>query len=70
MWVNPKNPQILLLVSDQGAVISVNGGESWGSWYNQPTAQLYHVAATDTFPYLVCAGPAGKRLGVHLDTRQ
>ncbi len=56
MWVNPKNPQILLLVSDQGAVISVNGGESWGSWYNQPTAQLYHVAATETFPYLVCAG--------------
>jgi photosystem II stability/assembly factor-like uncharacterized protein len=56
MWINPRNPQILLLVSDQGAVITVNGGESWGSWYNQPTAQLYHVAATDTFPYLVCAG--------------
>lgn len=56
MWVNPKNPQILALVSDQGAVISVNGGESWGSWYNQPTAQLYHVAATNTFPYQVCAG--------------
>ena len=56
MWINPKNPKIILLVSDQGAVISVNGGESWGSWYNQPTAQLYHVAATDTFPYLVCAG--------------
>jgi photosystem II stability/assembly factor-like uncharacterized protein len=56
MWINPINPRILLLVSDQGAVITVNGGESWGSWYNQPTAQLYHVAATDTFPYLVCAG--------------
>ncbi|MFY9748817.1 MAG: glycoside hydrolase [Acidobacteriaceae bacterium] len=56
MWINPKNPKILLLVSDQGAVITVNGGESWGSWYNQPTAQLYHVAATNTFPYLVCAG--------------
>ncbi len=56
MWINPKNPQILALVSDQGAVISVNGGESWGSWYNQPTAQLYHVAATNTFPYMVCAG--------------
>jgi photosystem II stability/assembly factor-like uncharacterized protein len=56
MWINPKDPRILLLVSDQGAVITVNGGESWSSWYNQPTAQLYHVAATDTFPYLVCAG--------------
>jgi photosystem II stability/assembly factor-like uncharacterized protein len=56
LWINPKNSKILLLVSDQGAVISVNGGESWGSWYNQPTAQLYHVAATNTFPYQVCAG--------------
>jgi photosystem II stability/assembly factor-like uncharacterized protein len=56
MWINPRDPKILLLVSDQGAVISVNGGETWGSWYNQPTAQLYHVAATNTFPYQVCAG--------------
>ncbi|HEX3986005.1 MAG TPA: glycoside hydrolase, partial [Acidobacteriaceae bacterium] len=56
MWINPLNPQIILLVSDQGAVISVNGGQSWGSWYNQPTAQLYHVAATSSFPYQVCAG--------------
>lgn len=56
LWINPRNPQILLLVSDQGAVISVNGGRSWSSWYNQPTAQLYHVAATNTFPYQVCAG--------------
>ncbi|MBT9333238.1 WD40/YVTN/BNR-like repeat-containing protein [Paracidobacterium acidisoli] len=56
LWINPHNPQILLLVSDQGAVVSVNGGESWSSWYVEPTAQLYHVAATNTFPYQVCAG--------------
>jgi len=56
LWINPRDPQILLLVSDQGAVVSVNGGETWSSWYNQPTAQLYHVAATNTFPYRVCAG--------------
>jgi photosystem II stability/assembly factor-like uncharacterized protein len=56
MWINPRDPRVLLLVSDQGAVISVNGGESWSSWYNQPTAQLYHVAATNSFPYQVCAG--------------
>ena len=56
LWINPRNPRILLLVSDQGAVVSVNGGESWSSWYNQPTAQLYHVAATNSFPYMVCAG--------------
>jgi photosystem II stability/assembly factor-like uncharacterized protein len=56
LWINPRDPSILLLVSDQGAVVSVNGGESWSSWYNQPTAQLYHVAATNGFPYQVCAG--------------
>jgi photosystem II stability/assembly factor-like uncharacterized protein len=56
MWINPRNAKILLLVSDQGALVSVNGGESWSSWYNQPTAQLYHVAATNGFPYMVCAG--------------
>jgi photosystem II stability/assembly factor-like uncharacterized protein len=56
LWINPRNPNILLLVSDQGALVSVNRGESWSSWYNQPTAQLYHVAATHGFPYMVCAG--------------
>jgi photosystem II stability/assembly factor-like uncharacterized protein len=56
LWINPRNTKILLLVSDQGALVSVNGGESWSSWYNQPTAQLYHVAATSGFPYMVCAG--------------
>lgn len=56
MWINPLNPKILLLVSDQGAVVSVNAGRSWSSWYNQPTAQIYHVAATHTFPYQVCGG--------------
>ena len=56
LWINPDNPKIILLVSDQGAIVTVNGGKSWGSWYNQPTAQLYHVAVTNTFPYKVCAG--------------
>ena len=56
LWINPDNPNIILLVSDQGALVSVNKGASWSSWYNQPTAQLYHVAVTNTFPYQVCAG--------------
>jgi photosystem II stability/assembly factor-like uncharacterized protein len=56
LWINPENPNIILLVSDQGALVSVNRGETWSSWYNQPTAQLYHVAATAAFPYQVCAG--------------
>ena len=56
LWINPDNSKILLLVSDQGAIITVNGGETWSSWFNQPTAQLYHVAVTNTFPYQVCSG--------------
>lgn len=56
LWINPLNPHILLLVSDQGAAVSVNDGRTWSSWYNQPTAQIYHVAATNTFPYEVCGG--------------
>jgi photosystem II stability/assembly factor-like uncharacterized protein len=56
MWISPADPRILALTGDQGAVVTVNGGESWSSWLNQPTAQLYHVSATPTFPYRVCAG--------------
>jgi photosystem II stability/assembly factor-like uncharacterized protein len=56
IWINPNNPKIIALVSDQGAIISVNGGDTWSSWYNQPTAQLYHVAADNDFPYHLCAG--------------
>jgi len=56
LWINPDDPKTILLVSDQGAIITVNGGETWSSWYNQPTAQLYHVATTNTFPYRVCSG--------------
>lgn len=55
LWINPTNPAIILLVSDQGALVTVNRGETWSSWYNQPTAQLYHVATTNEFPYKVCA---------------
>ena len=56
IWINPNNTGIILLGSDQGAVITVNGGESWSDWYNQPTAQLYHVSADNAFPYRVCSG--------------
>jgi photosystem II stability/assembly factor-like uncharacterized protein len=56
VWVNPTNPQIVLLASDQGAVITVNGGRTWSSWFNQPTAQMYHVNTDDRFPYRVCGG--------------
>ncbi len=56
LWINPNDPKIILLVSDQGALVTVNGGASWSSWYNQPTAQIYHVSVDPTFPYRVCGG--------------
>ncbi|HWX94721.1 MAG TPA: hypothetical protein VNY29_18980, partial [Terriglobales bacterium] len=56
VWINPEDPQILALASDQGATISVNGGATWSSWYNQPTAQFYHVITDDQFPYWVYGG--------------
>jgi len=56
LWINPHDPNIILLVSDQGALVTVNGGASWSSWYNQPTAQIYHVSVAPTFPYRVCGG--------------
>jgi photosystem II stability/assembly factor-like uncharacterized protein len=55
-WINPNNPNILLLVSDQGGVITVNDGQTWSSWFNQPTAAFYHVAADNAFPYRLCSG--------------
>ncbi|MBA3672194.1 MAG: glycoside hydrolase, partial [Gemmatimonadaceae bacterium] len=54
LWINPDDPRIILLASDQGAIVTVNGGETWSSWYNQPTAQFYHVIADNAFPYRVC----------------
>jgi len=56
VWVNPENPQIIFLGVDQGATISVNGGETWSSWYNQPTAQFFHVITDNQFPYWVYGG--------------
>ena len=55
-WINPNNPDVMILVADQGAVISVNGGTTWSSWYNQPTAQFYHITADYNWPYNVCGG--------------
>ena len=56
LWINPLVPTTMLLVADQGAVITVNNGETWSSWYNQGTAQFYHVTADNAWPYRVCGG--------------
>lgn len=56
LWINPQNPDIMLCANDQGGIVTVNGGGTWSSWYNQPTAQLYHVSADNAFPYNVYSG--------------
>jgi photosystem II stability/assembly factor-like uncharacterized protein len=56
IWINPAHPEIILLAADQGATITVNGGATWSSWYNQPTAQFYHVITDNGFPYWVYGG--------------
>jgi photosystem II stability/assembly factor-like uncharacterized protein len=56
IFINPNNTKIIALASDQGVIISQNGGETWTQWYNQATAQVYHVTTDNAFPYSVCGG--------------
>ncbi|HWG18938.1 MAG TPA: hypothetical protein VG225_00315 [Terracidiphilus sp.] len=51
LWINPKDGNRMVLSSDQGTVVSVDGAKTWSTWYNQPTAQIYHIAADNRFPY-------------------
>src|SRR5229473_3052108 len=53
VWIDPTNSQRIMLGVDQGAVVSVNGGETWSTWYNQPTGEFYRVATDHRFPYWV-----------------
>lgn len=55
-WINPNDPNIILLSSDQGAVVSLDKGASWSSWYTQSTAAMYHIMTDNAFPYRVCGG--------------
>ena len=53
IWVDPKNSANMVLGTDQGTTISLDRGQTWTTWYNQPTAQLYHVITDNQFPYVV-----------------
>lgn len=53
LWIDPDDPRRMISGVDQGTIITVNGGNTWSSWYNQPTAQFYHVAVDNQFPYWV-----------------
>ncbi len=56
LWINPQAPRRMITASDQGAVVTLNGGQTWGSWYNQPTGQFYHLGADNRFPYWIYSG--------------
>lgn len=51
LWIDPRNPKRLFLGVDQGAILSVDAGGTWSTWYNQPTGQFYHVTTDHAFPY-------------------
>ncbi|HXO21137.1 MAG TPA: hypothetical protein VOA87_14580, partial [Thermoanaerobaculia bacterium] len=53
LWIDPRNPERRILGVDQGAVVSVDGGATWSSWFNQPTGQFYHLVTDNRFPYWV-----------------
>jgi len=56
LWIDPRDPRRMIAGADQGAVVTWNGGESWSSWYNQPTGQFYRLAVDDRFPYRIFSG--------------
>jgi photosystem II stability/assembly factor-like uncharacterized protein len=56
LWINPKHPDHMVTASDQGTVVSVDGGRGWSDWYNQPTGQFYHLATDNRFPYWIYSG--------------
>lgn len=53
LWIDPTDPQRQALAVDQGTIVTLNGGATWSSWNNQPTAQMYHVSTDNRFPYRV-----------------
>lgn len=56
LWIDPTEPRRMITAADQGAVLTLNGGQTWSSWYNQPTGQFYRLAADERFPYWVYSG--------------
>jgi photosystem II stability/assembly factor-like uncharacterized protein len=53
IWIDPRNSASMVLGTDQGTTVSLDRGQTWSTWYNQPTAQLYHVITDNQFPYVV-----------------
>ncbi|MFQ5568444.1 MAG: hypothetical protein ACE5G0_02140 [Rhodothermales bacterium] len=56
LWINPDHPDIMVQSNDGGANVTLNGGTTWSTQRNQPTAELYQIHVDDRFPYWVYAG--------------
>lgn len=56
LWLDPRDPRRMINGNDGGADVSINGGETWSTQGNQPTAQFYRVDTDDTFPYRIYGG--------------
>jgi photosystem II stability/assembly factor-like uncharacterized protein len=56
LWINPKDSRLMINANDGGAIISLDGGKSWSTQDNQPTAQFYHVIVDDAYPYRLYSG--------------
>ena len=55
LWIAPEDPSRIIMGTDQGAVITLDGGKMWNTWYNQPTGQFYRVSVDHSFPYCLYA---------------
>jgi photosystem II stability/assembly factor-like uncharacterized protein len=53
LWIDPANSRWMIMGSDQGGTVSLDGGKSWSSWYNQPTGQIYHLSVDNRWPFWV-----------------
>ena len=53
LWISPEDSQRMIIGDDGGAQISYDGGETWSTYYNQPTAQFYRVTTDNSFPYRI-----------------
>ena len=70
MWIDPTDGQRMFLGVDQGATISLDGGQTWSSWYNQATAQVYHISTDTSVSLLGLRDAAGQRIDRHAQPRQ
>ncbi|MFN2330061.1 MAG: WD40/YVTN/BNR-like repeat-containing protein, partial [Chromatocurvus sp.] len=55
LWIDPENNQRMIIADDGGAQVSTDGGDSWTTYHNQPTAQFYRIATDNHFPYRIYA---------------